>query len=66
MKTYEYSGPVMIFDRIATNNWSASTTASSEKKARSNFAYQYKRQNGLASNAKVSLPGKIKDKEENS
>lgn len=65
MKVYEYSGPVLMFDKIVAANWTSSTTATSEKKARSNFAYQYKRQNGLANNAKISLAGKIKIKEEN-
>lgn len=65
MNEYEYSGSVLMFDRIVANNWTASTKATSEKKARSNLAYQYKRDNGLAPHAKITLPGKIKRKEEN-
>lgn len=59
MAQYSYEGPVMSFDRCVANRWKASTTAVSEKKARSNLAHQYKREFGLTANAKITLPGKI-------
>ena len=65
MNVYEYSGPVLMFDKIVATNWTSGTVATSEKKARSNLVYQYKRENGLANNAKISLTGKIKIKEDN-
>lgn len=34
MNLYVYNGPVMEFDRVIANRWSASTRAESEKKAR--------------------------------
>lgn len=40
---YSYDGPVMEFERCITNHWKASTYAVSEKKARSNLTFQYKK-----------------------
>lgn len=57
---YSYEGPVMTFDICVCKHWSAETMAASEKKARSNFTYQYKKQHGLTTGAKISLPGTIK------
>lgn len=57
---YVYSGPVKEFDKIISNNWSSSTIAPSEKKARCNLAYQFKKQYNRAPTAKISLPGEIK------
>ena len=59
MPLYSYNGPVMEFDRVVANNWKASTIAPTEKKARNNLSYRYKRENGKSPAAKVSLPGKI-------
>lgn len=59
MNKYIYDGPVKEFDRIVTEHWKASTYAVSEKKARSNLAFQYKRENGLLPRTMISLPGKI-------
>lgn len=59
MDTYIYKGPVMLFDTCVNPNWSGETYSSSEKKARSNLAFQYKTQNNLARTAKITLPGKI-------
>lgn len=60
MKKYMYDGPVMAFDVCVAHHWSASTYATSERKARSNFAYQFKKQTNKVSSAKITLPGKIK------
>lgn len=63
---YVYNGPVMMFDTVLVYNWSASTFASSEKKARSNLAFQYKRQTNRSATANIRLPGTIEraDREE--
>ncbi len=53
---YFYDGPVMIFDKIATDHWHGETMAPTENKARANLAYQFKKQFNYASNAKVILP----------
>ena len=60
MKVYSYRGPVMVFDKCVEHYWTGETTASSEKKARSNLAYQYKKEMGLIPQAKVSITGKLK------
>lgn len=57
--TYTYDGPVMVFDKCVYNRWIATTKASTDSKARSNLAFQYKNRYGLAPNAKVYLPGKL-------
>lgn len=56
---YSYNGPVMEFERCITNCWKASTYAVSEKKARSNLTFQYKKTNNRLPNTKVTLPGKL-------
>lgn len=59
MKQYVYEGPVMEFDRCVMNHWKGTTVAVSEKKARSNLTYQYKKNHGKMPTCKISLPGKI-------
>lgn len=59
MNKYSYDGPVMEFDRCIANRWKASTYAVSEKKARSNLTYQYKKKNNKLPNTMITLPGKI-------
>lgn len=59
MKTYTYNGPVMGIDRVLDHNWKAETYAGTEKKAKSNLAYQYKKQHNLADNYKIVLPAKM-------
>lgn len=59
MKTYLYDGPVLEFDRIVANYWSSSTKAASEKKARSNLAYQFKMESGRTPRSKITIPGKL-------
>lgn len=56
---YSYNGPVMEFDKCISNNWQASTYASSEKKARSNLTFRFKKENGKRTGTKIILPGKI-------
>lgn len=59
MHEYFYSGPVKEFDKVIVNHWDATTYAVSEKKARSNFTFQFKKEYGRSVNARISLPGKI-------
>lgn len=59
MDQYNYRGPVMEFDRCVSNNWKGTTYAASEKKARSNLAYQFKKQNNRIASTRISLPGKL-------
>ena len=59
MQQYRYEGPVMSFDICVRSKWIATTYAMSEKKAKSNLAYRYKREHGLLPSASIRLPGKI-------
>lgn len=59
MNQYNYNGPVMEFDRCIANNWKGTTFAVSEKKARSNLAYKFKKQNNRTDSTRISLPGKL-------
>lgn len=59
MKTYFYDGPVLEFDKIVANRWSASTRAVSEKKARCNLAHQFKMEYGRVARSKITIPGKL-------
>ena len=59
MNQYTYDGPVIAFDKCVAHRWRASTYAISENKARSNFMYQFKKQNNRLATCKISLPGKI-------
>lgn len=59
MNVYFYEGPVLEFDRIIANHWSASTRAISEKKARCNLAYQFKMEYGREPRSKITIPGKL-------
>ena len=59
MNKYSYDGVVKEFDTIISNRWSVSTYAISEKKARSNLIYRYKREHGKSPDSKVTLPGKL-------
>lgn len=56
---YQYNGPVMLFNDCIAHNWKGETYAFSEKKAKSNLCYQYKKQHGLTADAKITLPGKL-------
>lgn len=60
MAKYIYEGPVMEFDKLLTNRWKGETVADSERKARSNLAYQFKKNNNRIAAAKITLPGELK------
>lgn len=55
-----YDGPVMVFETCVANHWKGETMAPTEGKARSNLAYQFKKQNNRIAGSKVTLPGKVK------
>lgn len=59
MNLYSYDGPVCEFGRIVANNWKGQTYAASEAKARTNLAYQFKRDTGRVPRSKITLPGKV-------
>lgn len=59
MERYSYSGPVCEFGRVVQDKWEGTTMATSEKKARSNLTYQWKRSNNRVGNSMITLPGKI-------
>lgn len=59
MNKYYYSGPVYEFERLLTDRWTATTQASSEKKARSNLAYQFKIQYDRVPRSRITVPGKL-------
>ena len=59
MNRYYYDGPVLEFERCIANHYRASTCAVSEKKAKQNLAYRFKKETNRMPNAKITLPGKI-------
>ena len=59
MNLYTYKGPVKEFERLIEHRWEASTLAVSEKKARSNLIFQYKKMTKRIPSTKITLPGKI-------
>lgn len=63
MKSYSYSGPVIMFDRIVSNQWHGTTYAPSIRKARSNLAFQFKKAYGYESNVPVKFSNDIKEDE---
>lgn len=56
---YTYEGPVMLFNACIDPHWSAVTYAPTEKKARNNLAYRYKKETGKAAGSNITLPGKL-------
>ena len=60
MNRYTSDGPVMSFENCVDNRWKGQTNAVSEKKARCNLTYQWKKENNYMVNAKITLPGKIR------
>lgn len=59
MAKYVYDGPVMVFGKLV-GRWRGETVAPSESKAKSNLAYQFKKQNNRSANTVVEFPEKIK------
>lgn len=59
VKRYSYKGPVLEFDRIVAHMWTAETSATSKRKAKSNLAYRFKRETNRIATAKITLPGEL-------
>ena len=59
MNRYMYDGPVMEFNICVANRSQGSTYAASEQKARSNFAYQFKKKTNRIPSTRITLPGKV-------
>ena len=60
LKRYSYKGPVCEFDRCIAHMWTAETSATSKKKALSNLAFRFKRDNNKTKTAKITLdPSKL-------
>lgn len=60
VKRYSYKGPVSEFDRCIAHMWTAETSAPSAKKALSNLAFRFKRDNNKIKTAKITLdPSKL-------
>lgn len=55
MDKYIYDGPVYLFNERVNDNWHGETMAISEKKAKSNLIYQYKRQTNRTKDCKIRL-----------
>ena len=56
---YIYDGPVMEFDRLIDNHWYGETCAPTEKKAKTNLAYQYKKETNRIAGTRITLPGEL-------
>ena len=56
---YLYRGPVMKFNTCVDHCWEAETLAPSEKKARTNLEFRFKKEMGLMPNVKITLPNKV-------
>ena len=63
MPVYIYKGAVESNEKCIDQWWEAETYAESEKKARSNLSYRYKKEYGMVRNISITLPGKIQRKE---
>ena len=59
MPKYTYNGPVYEFDRLVVDRWSGETYAPTEARARTNLAYQFKKQNNRSPRTKISVPGEL-------
>jgi hypothetical protein len=60
MNRYIYKGAVMEFNKCVQSSWQGETIANSEKKAKSNLIYQWKKSNNRSPNAKINLPDEVK------
>jgi len=65
MKKYHYSGTVRVYDTLAAPNWQADTMAESERRAKTNFRFQFAKQAGYdIRHVRIALEGKIEEVEE--
>lgn len=56
---YIYEGSVLLFGREILGRWTGQTLAVSERKARSNLAYQVRTKLQLPPRSPVTLPGRL-------
>lgn len=60
MCKYCYKGKVLEFNKVISENWQGETIAPTEKKARSNLAYQFKQSTGrTVCSSAIKLPGEL-------
>lgn len=59
MHLYVYDGIVKEFGRTIADKWHGETVAESERKARSNLTYQYKKSHNKSNNTKITLTSEI-------
>lgn len=64
MTKYRYSGPVVQFKSCICNRWTGETIAPNARRAKSNLAYQFKKETGREKTASISLPGLLEIVEE--
>ena len=56
MNYYTYNGPVINNSgQVITTRWTGETYANTDKKAKSNLSYQFKKEHGLLQTAKIKL-----------
>jgi hypothetical protein len=60
MKKYVYDGPIMEFGRCVQSNWHGETMANSDKKAKNNLIYRWKKENNRESYTKIILPNEVR------
>lgn len=59
MNYYVYEGPVLNnFGQLITNRWEGETYANTDKKAKSNLCYQFKKEYGLMQTSRIKLINK--------
>lgn len=56
---YLYDGPVRMFEQCVSERWVGETLAVSERKAKCNLLYRWKKEHGYTADAKITLPGRI-------
>lgn len=59
MNQYAYNDSVMEFGKCIVNHWTGATYVESEKKAKNNLAYQFKKNNNRVPASKITLPGEL-------
>lgn len=58
-KCYQYCGPVESLGHLISEKWAGVTLAISEKKARNNLAFQFKKEMGFTPSVRIVLPGAV-------
>ena len=55
MEHYIYNGPILSMNKVVKEQWQGETQAMSDKKAKANLCYQFKKEYGLAPTANITL-----------